>query len=67
MDRAAAHAALELLQTRHNAELGAVAALREEAAAGVARAGGRRGGESWRNRAAMFVRGLLPPRAGSSR
>lgn len=64
MDRAAARASLEVLQTRHQAELAAVAALREEAAA--ARPAPPSPG-SWKHRAATFVRGLLPPRDGSSR
>jgi serine/threonine protein kinase len=65
MDRVAAHAALELLQTRHNAEVAAVAAMREEAAGGRQRS--RADADSWTNRAASFVRGLLPPRDGSPR
>jgi serine/threonine-protein kinase len=62
MDRAAAQAALELLQSRHNAEVAALAELREEEA-GAARAA--KSGDSWKSRAATFVRGLLPPRDGS--
>ena len=65
MDRAAAHVSLEVLQTRHNAELAAIAALREEAAAAANPAPASP--ESWKNRAATFVRGLLPPRDGSPR
>jgi len=59
MDRVAAHAALEMLQARHTAELAAVAAMRERTAAlrhGTAPAA------SWKTRAATFMRGLLPPR-----
>ena len=68
MDRAAAHAALEVLQARHTAELAALAAMREEAAAAQQRAERQRAdAESWKNRAAMFVRGLLPPRGGADR
>jgi serine/threonine protein kinase len=58
MDRVAAHVALEVLQTRHNAELAAVAALREDAASSAKPARGE--SESWKDRAASFVRGLLP-------
>jgi len=66
MDRAAAHVALEVLQTRHNAELAAIAAMRDEAAAlqRASRASGQ--GASWTARAATFMRGLLPPRDGSA-
>ena len=67
MDRAAAHVALEILQTRHNAELAAVAAMRDEAAAAAARNAAAIAARpsAWKNRAAMFVRGLLPPKDGS--
>ena len=50
-----------MLQTRHNAELAAIAALRDGAAVAL------RSAASGRHRAATFVRGLLPPRDGSSR
>jgi serine/threonine protein kinase len=65
MDRAAAQVALEVLQTRHNAELAAIAALGADAAAAARPAISE--SESWKDRAASFVRGLLPPRDGSSR
>jgi len=60
MDRAAAHVALEVLQTRHTGELAAIEALREEASAEANPAPAEP--ESWKDRAASFVRGLLPPR-----
>ena len=60
MDRATAHVALEVLQTRHTGELAAIEALREEASAEANPAPAEP--ESWKDRAASFVRGLLPPR-----
>ncbi|MGQ0732454.1 MAG: serine/threonine-protein kinase [Acidobacteriota bacterium] len=67
MDPAVAQAALETLQSRHNAELAALAAMREQRAAARARAAAdnevqssapRLGASSWKSRAAAIWRKL---------